>query len=132
MSKIKSREIERRMHFLFSLAHSTPPHSPPLNPFLLTNFILLEQTSMEKGFQRGIQACLKKDQGHMSRDAALQAPSPTIQSFVVTSLWVGLVCHRVDVIMRCSVFPEERSLRMTTLAIALYENPVLMWGVMNI
>lgn len=47
----------------------------------------LRTESMEKGFQHGIQAYLKKGHGHGSRDAGLEVPLPTIQSFVVTSLW---------------------------------------------
>lgn len=83
---------------------------------------------MEKGFQRGIQACFKKGHGHMSRDAGLQGPLPTIRSFVVAGLWADTRlsqrgCKNASLRVFCRMKP-----RMTIPAVALYEKPCAQMG----
>lgn len=104
--------LKKKSAFPFLLGSFYSSTVPPLNPFLLISLILLEQTSMEKGFQRGIQACFEKGHGHMSRDAGLQGPLPTIRSFVVAGLWADTRlsecgCKNASLSVSCRMKPQN-------------------------
>lgn len=104
--------LKKKSAFPFLLGSFYSSTVPPLNPFLLINLILLEQTSMKKGFQRGIEAHFQKSHGHTSRDAELQGPLPTIWAFVVAGLWADTRlsqhgCKNASLSVSCRMKPQN-------------------------
>lgn len=112
----------KKTPFPFLLAHSFPLQSYPLNPCLLISPILSEQNPWKKDFSMAFKPISRKAMATGAGMLDLRFPYPPYSHLLLLVSGLTLVCHRVDVIMRCSVCPAEWRLSMTIPVIALYEN----------
>lgn len=97
----------KKTPFPFLLAHSFPLQSYPLNPCLLISPILSEQNPWKKDFSMAFKPISRKAMATGAGMLDLRFPYPPYSHLLLLVSGLTLVCHRVDVIMRCSVCPQN-------------------------